>query len=132
MITLDPETLGQLDVRESVATPRAYSPPPTRGSGPSLPKAADGRAYARLSRLERLRLDGRADEGDEAAVSSTPNWATSADAEDPEQDKGAAVAGKGKDVKERFKMRGKNSAMKRYLRKQKQNVIDPNMVSCQG
>lgn len=132
MITLDPAMLGQLDTpgSRSADQPRAGSPP-TSGQ---LAKAADGRPYARLTRLERLRLDGAADEGEEPAVAHGGRGDDSDD--EPEADPDQALTGSygsaaapAKGVKEKHKMRGKNSAMKRYLRKQKQNVIDPNAVS---
>ena len=132
MITLDPAMLGQLDTpgSRSADQPRAGSPP---ASG-QLAKAADGRPYARLTRLERLRLDGAADEGEEPAVAHGGRGDDSDD--EPEADPNQALTGSygsaaapAKGVKEKHKMRGKNSAMKRYLRKQKQNVIDPNAVS---
>jgi len=68
--------------------------------------------FARLPRQHRLKLQGRADETEEVS----------------EEDNG----GEGKVDKaksdEKRRMRGKNKAMKRYLRKQRKNVIDPKAV----
>ncbi|THH11630.1 hypothetical protein EW146_g7982 [Bondarzewia mesenterica] len=94
MISLDPEFVGSL-------------------AGPS--KLTDGSdvPFARLSRLDRLRVQGKADETE--AVS------------DCEED----VNGKKQDRedREKRKMRGKGKSLKRYLRKQRKNVIDPKAVA---
>ena len=65
--------------------------------------------FARLPRQHRLKLQGRADETEEVTEEE----------------------GEGKDArkeKEKKRMRGKNKAMKRYLRKQRKNVVDPKAV----
>lgn len=69
-------------------------------------------SFARLPRQHRLKLQGRADETEEVS-----------EGEDGEEGKAAR-----KEEKEKKKMRGKNKAMKRYLRKQRKNVIDPKAV----
>lgn len=102
MITLDPEFVGSL------------APPP------KLTTAVDDKSdipFARLPRLERLRVSGKADEteeGDEGAAEGH-------DGEEP-------VSRPSKAEKEKKKMRGKNKSLKRYLRKQRKNVIDPKAV----
>ncbi|TCD66894.1 Small subunit (SSU) processome component [Steccherinum ochraceum] len=75
--------------------------------------------FARLPRMERLRVSGKADETEET---------------EDEGDDGEAGDGEGKPKltkaeKEKKKMRGKNKSMKRYLRKQRKNVIDPKAVA---
>ncbi|KAH9949714.1 BING4CT-domain-containing protein [Amylocystis lapponica] len=103
MITLDPEFVGSL------------APPP------ALATAADGPAdvpFARLPRLERLRVQGKADEteeGDEQRMD---------DGDDAEPAKRPM-----REEKEKRKMRGKNKSLKRYLRKQRKNVIDPRALA---
>ena len=105
MITLDPEFVGSL------------APPP------KLTTAVDDKSelpFARLPRLERLRVQGKADEteeGDEAEPGVI-------NGDENEDSKGRPS----KAEKEKNKMRGKNKSLKRYLRKQRKNVIDPKAV----
>lgn len=68
--------------------------------------------FARLPRQHRLKLQGRADETEEVS-------------EEGEGGEGKASC---QEEKERKRMRGRNKAMKRYLRKQRKNVIDPKAV----
>lgn len=70
--------------------------------------------FARLPRQHRLKLQGRADETEEVL-----------EAEDGE---GGKEGKAGREEKEKKRMRGKNKAMKRYLRKQRKNVVDPKAV----
>jgi U3 small nucleolar RNA-associated protein 7 len=127
-ITLDPEMLGQLDVapvdsfaRESVDESRG------------LARSADGRPFSRLTRMERLRLQGKADEGEKAAV--TDGIQGDRESSDDDSENGAEQdTTTGKDwnevntvgqkgiVKEKHKMRGRNSAGKKYHGKQLVNV----------
>jgi U3 small nucleolar RNA-associated protein 7 len=105
MITLDPEFVGSL------------APPP------KLTTAVDDKLdvpFARLPRLERLRVQGKADETEEG--DETENAADGSDEE-------RTSSRPSKAEKEKKKMRGKNKSLKRYLRKQRKNVIDPKAVS---
>jgi len=98
MITLDPEFVG------SMAPPTKLT---TDVNGkPEVP-------FARLPRQRRLELQGRADETEEVS-------------EEEDGDREGKTARK--EEKEKKRMRGKNKAMKRYLRKQRKNVIDPKAV----
>ena len=107
MITLDPEFVGSLAPEPKLTT---------------AVNGTHGIPFARLPRLERLRVQGKADETEEADVDAPV-------AED-EDDKVSAQKKKlTKEEKEKKKMRGKNKALKRYLRKQRKNVIDPRAVS---
>ncbi|KAI0368542.1 BING4CT-domain-containing protein [Pilatotrama ljubarskyi] len=104
-ITLDPSFIGSL------------APPP------KLSTAVEGShdiPYARLPRYERLRVSGKADETEEA----DDDHAGGSDGED-----GQARRSLSKAEKEKKKMRGKNKSLKRYLRKQRKNVIDPRAVA---
>ncbi|CCL99893.1 uncharacterized protein FIBRA_01918 [Fibroporia radiculosa] len=102
MITLDPEFIGSL------------APPP------KLSTAVEGVhdvPFARLPRLERLRVQGKADE---------------TEGDDPVDDEGDEARPSKKsshEEKEKKKMRGKNKSLKRYLRKQRKNVIDPRAIA---
>ncbi|KAI0339331.1 BING4CT-domain-containing protein [Trametopsis cervina] len=105
MITLDPEFVGSL------------APPP------KLTTAVDDThdtPYARLPRLERLRVSGKADETED--VDAAPESAG-------EDEEGEFKGHMSKAEKEKKKMRGKNKSLKRYLRKQRKNVIDPKAVA---
>lgn len=68
--------------------------------------------FARLPRQHRLKLQGRADETEEI----------SEEEENGEEGKAA------RKEEEKRRMRGRNKAIKRYLRKQRKNVIDPKAV----
>lgn len=103
MITLDPDFVGSLA--------------PT----PKLTTAVDDKSelpFARLPRLERLRVSGKADETEEDGDAAGDNESG---------EEGAKPLSKVE--KEKKKMRGKNKSLKRYLRKQRKNVIDPKAVS---
>jgi hypothetical protein len=122
MIALDPEFVGSLA-------------PPSK-----LTTAIDGKPdvpFARLPRLDRLRVQGKADE-----TEVDMNEENADDAED-----GGVKANVSRAEKEKKKMRGKNKSLKRfvvtirkeslrlklssssYLRKQRKNVVDPKAVS---
>lgn len=138
MITLDPSSLGQLNTSTSRESgPGAIT---TASTSSGIAKASDGRPYARLTRMERLRLDGKSDE-DGYGIGLTPKYNDVGDGDDeiipsdsdeelPEvnDNDGPIKVGDGK-KKEKKKARGKNGAMKRYLKKQRKNVVDPNTVS---
>lgn len=119
MIALDPEFIGSL------------APPPT------LSTAVGGQAdvsFARLPRLERLRVQGKADETEEG------------DEDEAAGGDEAPTRKPTREEKEKKKMRGRNKTLKRcvfssrrsvyqqrslvcrYLRKQRKNVIDPRAV----
>ena len=76
----------------------------------------EAKSYRQLSRVERLKVDGKADDVDDAP------GAGGDDAE--EEDETPA-----RKEKEKYKARGKSGSMKKYLRKKKKNVIDPSLVS---
>lgn len=122
MITLDPETLGQLDTRASRGTNGPAEPATATITPDALPRSTDGRPYARLTRLERLRLDGRADDAAEASDEDGEGE----EGGEGQGRSGAVKAGSGE--KDKHKMRGRNKSMKRFLRKKRKNVIDPTTV----
>ncbi|KAF7369018.1 WD-REPEATS-REGION domain-containing protein [Mycena venus] len=104
MITLDPELIGSLASEPKLSTTTTFDGKPPRGA--ETP-------FARLPRLERLRVQGRADESEVV------------DPDDTAPD-GRKLT---KEEKERKKMRGKGKSLKRFLRKQRKNVIDPTAVA---
>ena len=117
MITLDPEFVGSLAPPSKLTTETTFDGKPTV----EIP-------YARLPRLERLKVSGKADE-------------TEVDNED--EDPSGKI--QSREEREKRKMRGKGKSLKRllvllhllslpdplcrYLRKQRKNVIDPAAVS---
>lgn len=147
MISVDPSFLGR--VQENGVKGRVG--PREEGAGElkkaGILKAADGTPFARLSRMERLRLEGKADEGSDRAFKMSHLASSAADAagqgsDDEDDDSstdgegvtsstapdGTVRVGTG-EKKEKKKARGRNSTMKRYLRKKRGNVIDQNSVS---
>ncbi|KAI0262624.1 BING4CT-domain-containing protein [Gloeopeniophorella convolvens] len=102
MIALDPEFVG------SLAPPSKL----TSGADP------DAVPFARRPRIERLRVQGKADETEN--VSGDEDAASGADDRAPKHDRAE---------REKRKMRGKGKSLKRYLRKQRKNVIDPRAVA---
>ena len=104
MISLDPEMVGNL------APPSKLTVTTFDG------KPAVEVPFARLPRIERLRVSGKIDEtednsGDEGNVNG---------------EEGGKLS---KEEREKRKTRGKGKSLKRYLRKQRKNVIDPAAVS---
>jgi len=103
MIAIDPEFLGR------------YAPQskPTGGIDP------DALPFARQPRLNRLRIQGKADETEDVSEGESA-------VECPED-----TSNTKRDLlgRERRKMRGKGKSLKRYLRKQRKNVIDPKAVA---
>lgn len=108
MITLDPDFVGALA-------------PPTK-----LTTAVNDThdiPFARLPRLERLRVQGKADET-ELVDDDEDEDEDAAEGDGDKNDKPQSRA-----EKEKRKMRGKGKSLKRYLRKQRKNVIDPTAVA---
>ncbi|KAJ7049455.1 BING4CT-domain-containing protein [Mycena amicta] len=100
MVTIDPEFIGSLAPTQSALTTLDGKP------AQSVP-------FARLPRLDRLRVQGKADETE---VVDPDDYTPDGTKRTPEE-------------KERKKMRGKGKSVKRYLRKQRKNVIDPTAVA---
>jgi hypothetical protein len=48
---------------------------------------------------------------------------------DSDEEQGPVVPAKGAAAKEKNRARGRNSSMKRYLRKKRQNVVDANTIA---
>lgn len=77
--------------------------------------------FARLPRMERLKLSGQADlEGEGDGAEAVVDGA----------DSGEEGGGRREmAVKEKNKMRGKNKSLKRHLRKKRKNIIDPATIA---
>ncbi|KIY63799.1 BING4CT-domain-containing protein [Cylindrobasidium torrendii FP15055 ss-10] len=85
------------------------APPPSAAEDSTIP-------FARLSRMDRLKVSGKIDDTE----------MNSSDEEAPQDAESKAAR---KEEREKRKMRGKGKSMKRYLRKQRKNVIDPRAVA---
>ncbi|OJA15047.1 hypothetical protein AZE42_05845 [Rhizopogon vesiculosus] len=104
MITLNPDFIGSLAPQTKLTT--------AVNDTHDIP-------FARLPRLERLRVQGKAD--DTEAVDDDD------DGGEGDGDKSGKTQSRAE--KEKRKMRGKGKSVKRYLRKQRKNVIDPTAVA---
>lgn len=72
--------------------------------------------YARLPRIDRLKVSGKIDATEQHSYEEDQNL-------DEEEN------AKRNQEREKRKMRGKNKSLKRYLRKKRKNVIDPAAVN---
>ena len=102
MITLDPEMIGNLAPPSKLTTGTTNEGKPVS----EIP-------YARLPRLERLKVSGKADTTEE----------NSGDENEVDGKK------ESHEEREKRKMRGKGKSLSRYLRKQRKNVVDPAAVN---
>jgi len=103
MISLDPEFLGSFEPQGKL----------TEGRDPGTVP------FARQPRLDRLRTQGKADETEDVSENEAmepPAYSSNSRNRDP------MAPGK-------RKMRGKGKSLKRYLRKQRKNVIDPKAIA---
>lgn len=121
LISIDQSILGSVHVAEtnvSAADQDRILAEIARRNPDAVPRSADGRAYSQLSRVERMQLDDPntllfTEEGEEAGTGSLA----------------ARIAAHEAPKKEKNRMRGKNKALSRYLRKKRENVIDPNRIA---
>lgn len=100
MITLNPEFVGSLAPPSKLTT---------------AVNNTNDTPFARLPRLERLRIQGKADETEILESSG-------------DEDQGPSGKKEGSVARKKRKLRGKGKSMKRFLRKQRKNVIDPTTV----
>ena len=107
MIALDPDFIGSLAPPSKLTT--------AVNENHSIP-------FARLPRLERLRIQGKANEME---IDASAEGIEAADEHEEANANGQKVS---KQQREKNKMRGRGKSLKRYLRKQRKNVIDPTAV----
>ena len=103
LITMDTDYLGR--VRED------------RGGETYVER--EGRSFRQLGRVERLRVAGKGDEADQDDGGVDEDGDGGAEADETGERK----------QREKKKARGKGGSVKKYLKKKKQNVIDPSIVS---
>ncbi|PWZ02867.1 BING4CT-domain-containing protein [Testicularia cyperi] len=131
LISVDTSILGSLHVTEknvSAAEQEKILADLAKRNPNAAVRSADGRAYSQLSRVEKMQLNNAAGDdpmdydANDMELLEAPSTATD-----------AALVGLDQrttgPVKEKNRMRGKNKAMKRYLRKKRENVIDPNRIA---
>lgn len=116
MIALDPEFVGRL-APESKLTTRAEMLR-EKNSGGGKGKKEGEVPFARMSRMERLRVAGKMDVSE--VVGSDDEGAGGDEGEGEGERRKES-----KEEREKRKMRGKGKSLKRYLRKQRKNVVDP-------
>ncbi|KAF9446224.1 BING4CT-domain-containing protein [Macrolepiota fuliginosa MF-IS2] len=109
LITLDPELIGTLVEPSKLVT--------------SDGKPATDTPYARLPRFDQLRVSGKVDTTEDPG--SADEATGGGDGEGIDEEKKQQL----REEKDKKRMRGKNKSMKRYLRKQRKNVIDPATVA---
>lgn len=115
MITLDPDFVGSLAPPSKLTY--TNTTPASDGNKKRKPPIETDVPFRKLSRLERLKAQGKADE-----TEIVENF------EEDGVDTGEKNTRKAE--KEKMKMRGKGKALKRYLKKKRKNVIEPSAVSC--
>lgn len=115
MITLDPDFIGSLAPSSKLTY--TNTTPGSDETGKRKAIAGDI-PFRQLPRLERLRIQGKADETE---LMQEDGGDDGGDAEGEKKTKRVE--------KEKMKMRGKGKALKRYLKKKRKNVIDPSTVS---
>nr|ASF90179.1 hypothetical protein SPAR07250 [Bartheletia paradoxa] len=122
MISLDPNFIGKLDTnpKRAVISHRSTSgrPAPTLNRNVSTP-------FARMSRGERLKVLGTADESGIGLGLPEPDGGYTVGAAPTSDDEGREERIK----EDKHKMKGKGKSMKRFLRKKKKNIIDPATVA---
>ncbi|KAF5346513.1 hypothetical protein D9756_010054 [Leucocoprinus leucothites] len=111
LITLDPEFIGTLTEPSKLVT--------------SDGKPATDTPFARLPRFDRLRVSGKVDTTEDPHSSDDDNNDERIAEGGIDEEKKAKL----REEREKKRMRGKNKSMKRYLRKQRKNVIDPATVA---
>lgn len=102
-----------------VPTPK-LTLPGGEGKVPEVP-------FAQMPRMDRLKVAGKYD------LTEEPESDEEVDGDEKDDGEMESAMGKGAEKKElkksvKNKMRGKNKSMKRYLRKHRRNVIDPQTV----
>ncbi|EIW75857.1 BING4CT-domain-containing protein [Coniophora puteana RWD-64-598 SS2] len=106
-ITLDPDTIGRMATEKKLTT--------AVNETHDIP-------FLKLPRMERLRVQGRADETDMDGMDEDGNGEENGEG-------GANGKKQSREEREKRKQRGKGKSLKRYLRKQRKNVVDPTAVA---
>ncbi|TFK19018.1 WD repeat-containing protein 46 [Coprinopsis marcescibilis] len=149
MISLDPSFIGKLDptvgksitedgVRTTTAAQSVLDARDRKRLPASSMTAAADKEYSRMSRVEKLGVQGKLDLGEvrdddrlagnkAARIKSGDSDSDASSSSDEDDD--ASDGGNTKEDKEKKRLRGRNKALKRYLRKQRKNVVDPAVIA---
>jgi U3 small nucleolar RNA-associated protein 7 len=85
--------------------------------------------FARMKRVERLGVQGKLDAVTQSAASDASDDGEDVKMNGPEDDTDTEEGRTKKGEKEKKKLRGRNKSLKRYLRKQRKNVVDPQVLA---
>lgn len=125
MIALDPEFVGTLAPESKLTTRAEMLREKNSGEGQGGKGKKEGEVpFARMSRMERLRVAGKMDLSE--VVGSDDEGAGGDEGGDGHKE--GERRKESKEEREKRKMRGKGKSLKRYLRKQRKNVVDPAAV----
>ena len=125
MIALDPEFVGRLAPESKLTTRAEMLREKNSGEGQGGKGKKEGEVpFARMSRMERLRVAGKMDLSE--VVGSDDEGAGGEEGGDGHKE--GERRKESKEEREKRKMRGKGKSLKRYLRKQRKNVVDPAAV----
>ena len=128
MIALDPEFVGRLAPESKLTTRAEMLREKNSGEGQGGKGKKEGEVpFARMSRMERLSVAGKMDLSE--VVGSDDEDVGGDEGGDGQKEGGERGRRKeSKEEREKRKMRGKGKSLKRYLRKQRKNVVDPAAV----
>lgn len=130
MITLDPDVVGQLDRSAIRRADDAISGTGAAGNAALLKRPqAQATPYARKSRLERLRVDGNADLAEDDAFLAEEDDDDDDDEEVEKRKREERQKAREDKADAKKRARGRNSTLKKMLRKKRRNVIDPQTVA---
>lgn len=130
LISTDSSILGSVHIAEhnvSAAEQERILAEMAKRNPDAVARSADGRAYSQLSRIERMQLDNP--DADPLANNDDDIGKDGHVATGSLAAKIAAHQAPTVHKKEKNRMRGKNKALSRYLRKKRENVIDPNRIA---
>ncbi|KAJ3502736.1 hypothetical protein NMY22_g18490 [Coprinellus aureogranulatus] len=137
MISLDPSFVGTFDnaavsaSSSSLVTTAAQSlldksDQVKWGNNVQVKRVGVDVPFARMKRVERLAVQGKLDTtGMEDGDSANED----VEMKEVDNEGDGNEGGMSKHEKEKKKMRGKNKSLKRYLRKQRKNVVDPQVLA---
>ncbi|KAJ2932981.1 hypothetical protein H1R20_g4133, partial [Candolleomyces eurysporus] len=138
LITLDPSFVGKFDTSSVSASSSSLVATAAQSLLDKSDKAKWGAnvhvkqvgvdvPFARMKRVERLGVQGKLDLTETAAGSESDGSDSDGDVKMGGADDGERPSKK--DDKEKKKLRGRNKSLKRYLRKQRKNVVDPQVLA---
>ncbi|TIA90162.1 hypothetical protein E3P99_01671 [Wallemia hederae] len=124
LITFNDDVLGSLHIKGDNTNPNAKQQQPRPGQ--KARKVGQDKPFSQMSRSERLRVNGvpQSDEEDEDEADDDDDEGMLDEHDNEHHDD----MGRGK-LKEKKKMRGRNSTTKRYLSRKRKNVVEPSQIA---